>query len=165
MGDILTTVFGGQRPIRSIRRTQLERADRYSPWPAASRPIHIARSALGAGIPDRDLVVTAAHALLVDGFLVPAGDLVNGFTIVPYETEHTVLDIFHFRFATHDVIDAQGALCESLLLEGEQPCAPQLGFNGRRNELKSRLRSAIAPWVDRRQPLDVIRDRIEARMR
>lgn len=165
VGDLLPTAFGGQRPICSIRQARLDRPDRSSAWPAVSRPIRIGRSALAAGIPDRDLVVTAAHALLVDGYLVTAGDLVNGCTIVPYETEHTALDIFHFRFATHDVIDAHGAPCESLLLPGEQACAPRLGFNGRRSELESRLRSAVAPWIDRRQPLDVIRDRLEARMR
>lgn len=45
----------------------------------------------------------------------------------------------------------------------EIPCAPRLGFNGRRAELRSRLRSAVSVWLDRRQALDIIRDRIEER--
>jgi hypothetical protein len=161
VGDILPTVFGGQRAVRWIGRSRIERPDARSPWPAASRPIRIRRSALGPDVPNRDLVVTAAHALLIDGFLVPACDLVNGVTIEAYETDRTALDIFHFRFDSHDVVEADGAYCESLLSPGEPACAPQIGFNGRRSEIKSRLRSALAPWFDRRRPLDLIRDRLE----
>jgi hypothetical protein len=36
-------------------------------------------------------------------------------------------------------------------------------FNGGRGELKSRLRSAASFVIDRRQPLDVIRDNLEER--
>jgi hypothetical protein len=45
----------------------------------------------------------------------------------------------------------------------ETPCAPLLSFNGDRNELKSRFRSAFSPWIDRRQKLDIIRDEVEER--
>ena len=45
----------------------------------------------------------------------------------------------------------------------ENPCAPRVSYGGGRGELKSRIRSAISPWLDRREPLDVIRDRIEER--
>jgi hypothetical protein len=34
---------------------------------------------------------------------------------------------------------------------------------GRRGELKSRIRSAVSPWFDRREPIDMIRDRLEER--
>jgi hypothetical protein len=81
-----------------------------------------------------------------------------------------------------DVIYAEGAPCETLLDVDENavsfaghlrqyepstskgaPCAPWLSFNGGRSEIRSRFRSAISPWVDRRQPLDIIRDRLEER--
>jgi len=39
-------------------------------------------------------------------------------------------------------------------------CVPWVGF-GRRIEIKSRFRSAISPWIDRRQKLDIIRDELE----
>ena len=52
---------------------------------------------------------------------------------------------------------------ESLRLPTQPACAPQLAFAGRRREVASRLRSAVAPWFDRRQPLDLIRDRLEER--
>jgi len=38
-----------------------------------------------------------------------------------------------------------------------------LSFKGGRNEIKSRFRSAISPWIDRRQKLDIIRDELEER--
>jgi hypothetical protein len=36
-----------------------------------------------------------------------------------------------------------------------------LSYNGGRSEIKSRLRSAMSPWIDRRQKLDIIRDELE----
>jgi len=57
----------------------------------------------------------------------------------------------------------QGAACESLRRPGVEPCLPLLSFNGHRSELRSRLRSALSVVVDRRQPLDIIRDTIEER--
>jgi hypothetical protein len=45
----------------------------------------------------------------------------------------------------------------------EVPCAPILSYHGRRGQLRSRFRSAISPWYDRREKLDVIRDRLEER--
>ena len=45
----------------------------------------------------------------------------------------------------------------------ETHCAPFASYGGRRGELKSRIRSAISPWFDRREPIDMIRDRLEER--
>ena len=45
----------------------------------------------------------------------------------------------------------------------EAPHAPLLSFKGDRNEIKSRFRSAISPWIDRRQKLDIIQDELEER--
>src|SRR5260370_31986101 len=148
-----------------------------------ARPVRIARSALDEDVPSAALLLTAAHALFIDGVLVPAGDLVNGTTItLDAADEFDRLEYFHIKLENHSVIDAQGASCETLLSlsesaatfddhvrkygpqeTSEMPCAPTLGFNGRRAELMSRLRSAVSVWRDRRQALDVIRDRIEER--
>ena len=108
------------------------------------------------------------------------GNLINGTTITLHDAEELdVLEYFHIKLESHDVIDAQGASCETLLETGatfgndirpygtsqieEIPCAPMLSFNGGRSEAKSRLRSAFSFWVDRRQQLDIIRDRLEER--
>ncbi|HTZ68603.1 MAG TPA: hypothetical protein VMB83_14300 [Roseiarcus sp.] len=40
---------------------------------------------------------------------------------------------------------------------------PVVSYGGGRGEFKSRIRSAMSPWLDRRRRLDVIRDRLEER--
>jgi len=118
--------------------------------------------------------------LLIDGILVPAGSLLNGATITVDEfSSHDELEFFHLKLEHHDVIWAEGTPCETLLevdenavnfadylrvygppASGEVRCAPFVGY-GRRVELKSRFRSAISPWFDRREKLDIIRDKLE----
>jgi Hint domain len=183
VGDFLSTRCSGSGLIKWISSQSFEKADRQRPWAVEARPVRIARSALDDNVPDADLLLTAAHALFIDGFLVPAGDLVNGTTITLDEADELDrLEYFHIKLEKHGVIYAQGASCETLLSLSESdatfddyvrkygpqetseiPCAPRLGFNGRRAELRSRLRSAVSVWLDRRQALDIIRDRIEER--
>jgi hypothetical protein len=103
-------------------------------------------------------------------------------TLHPAE-EFSELEFFHIKLETHDVIHAEGAPCETLLTvdeslrnfadyfrrygepQGEdQPCVPVLSYGGSgRRAIKSRLRSAMSPWIDHRQQFDVIRDRLEER--
>ena len=45
----------------------------------------------------------------------------------------------------------------------ESPCAPLLSCTGARREIKSRFRSAISPWIDCRQKLDIIQEKMEER--
>ena len=183
LGDLLPTQFSGTSPVKWVSSRSFEKADRERPWAVKARPVRIARSALDDNVPHADLLLTAAHALFIDGVLVPAGDLVNGTTITLDEADEIDrLDYFHVKLENHGVIDAQGASCETLLSlsesdatfddyvrkygppeTSEMPCAPRLGFNGGRSELMSRLRSAASVWLDRRRALDVIRDRIEER--
>ena len=131
-------------------------------------------------MPHADLFVTKAHALLIDGVLVPVCNLINGTTIALYDAcTLDELEFFHIKLEAHDVIYAEGAPCETLLnvdenavnfaeylreygppISNDAPCAPLLGC-GRRVEIKSRFRSAISPWFDRRQKLDIIRDKLE----
>jgi hypothetical protein len=182
-GDLLPTVFGGIRSIQSIRSYTVKRSDPTKAWAKDVLPVRIARSALGPDMPHADLCVTKAHALLIDGVLVPAGDLVNGTTIMLYDArELDELEFFHIKLERHNVIYAEGAPCETVMHVDENavnfaeylrryghariqeaPCAPVLSFNGGRNELKSRFRSALSPWIDRRQKLDIIRDELEER--
>jgi hypothetical protein len=63
----------------------------------------------------------------------------------------------------HNVIYASGTPCETLLSPGEQPCAPLLRYCWRRGLLKSHLRSIVVPWTDLRQPVDIIREELDAR--
>ena len=161
-GDKVVTRFAGVVSIKAVDGFTLERV--AGKWVGPSRPVRIKRHALGDNMPAQDLCLTAAHAVVVDGALVPVINLVNGTSIV-FETAEgrDTLDFFHIELERHDVLDVQGAPCESRRRPAVQPCLPLLSFNGHRSELRSRLRSALSLVVDRRQPLDIIRDKIEER--
>jgi hypothetical protein len=183
VGDLLPAVFGGTRPVQWIGRYRFKRSDRTKAWVKDVVPIRVARSALGPDVPHTDLCLTQAHALLIDGVLVAAGNLVNGTTITRYDaTELDELEFFHIKLELHDVIYAEGAPCETLLNVDENaanfaeyfrqygrpeseetPCAPLLRYGYRRGEIKSCFRSAISPWIVRRKTVDIIRDKLDAR--
>lgn len=125
--------------------------------------MRIEAGALGENIPTRNLFVTDSHAVFLDGILIPIGSLVNGKNICFDEgAGRDALEYFHLEFDAHDIIDAEGAFCESRLGEGMEPCVPVVPGGGR-SQLYSHLRSAIAPFVDLRQPHDLVRDRLEVR--
>jgi hypothetical protein len=183
VGDLLPTVFGGTSPIRWIGRYRFKRSDPTKAWVKDVLPVRVARSALGPDVPHADLYITQTHALLIDGVLVAAGNLINGTTIIRYDaSELDELEFFHIKLEPHDVIYAEGAPCETLLNVDENAanfaeylrqygppeseeiaCAPLLRYSYRRGEIKSCFRSAISPWIDRRQTVDIIRDRLDAR--
>jgi Hint domain len=163
-GDLLPTRFGGMSSIRAIRRFQFERPGLDRPWREEQIPVRVSRSALDDGIPHADLYLTGAHALFLEGVLVPVSHLINGVTIMRADVgDREVLEYFHIELDGHDVIDAQGASCETLREDGLPACAPLVGLNGGCSELKSLLRSAISPLVDYRQKLDVVRDNLDER--
>ncbi len=127
--------------------------------------MRVKAGALGPDSPVHDLVLTASHAVFTDGVLVPVVNLVDG-TSIALQTadDHETLDFFHVAFARRDVLDAEGAACESWRDAAvAEPCAPMLSFYGGRDELRSRLRSSASIIVDHRQPLDIIRDSLEER--
>jgi hypothetical protein len=183
VGDLLPTVFGGTRAIQWIGRYQYRKSDPAKAWVRSILPIRIARSALGPNVPHGDLYITETHALLIDGVLVQAGNLVNDTTITRYDARDLdELEFFHIKLERHDVIYAEGAPTETLLevdesaanfaeylrqygsvTTKETPCAPLLRYEYRRGEIKSCFRSAISPWIDRRQPVDIIRDKLDER--
>lgn len=181
VGDLLPTVFGGMRAIQWIGRFSRTRSDSTKPWAKSARPVRIARSALAPNVPRSDLYVTQGHAVLVDGLLITAGSLVNGTTIALDAADaHDALEFFHIKLATHDVIFAEGAPCETLLRvdetmsnfadylrkHGEQDaqevhCAPIVG-HGRRSVMMTRARRLASPWLGP-QKVDIIVARLGSR--
>jgi hypothetical protein len=165
VGDRVSARFAGLAPVEDVTGFTMERTGPRGTWEGASRPVRVRAGALGPNSPAEDICLTASHAVFVDGALVPVINLVNGTSIV-FETAegHDTLEFFHFALARHDVVDAEGAPCETWRDAAvEEPCVPLLSFYGGRDELRSRLRSAAAIMVDRRQPLDIIRDTLEER--
>ncbi|WP_428671973.1 Hint domain-containing protein [Reyranella sp.] len=164
-GDEVVARFADLSPIREVTNFTLRRTGPNASWAGASRPVRVRAGALGDNSPAQDIMLTASHSVFTGGVLVPVVNLVNGTTIV-FETAdgHETLDFFHIALARHDVLDAQGAPCESWRDAAvEAPCVPMLSYCGGRDEVHSRLRSAASIVIDRRQPLDIIRDNLEER--
>lgn len=163
-GDEVAVRSGGFAPIKAVVDHTVNSASGEWDGDRWNRPVLIRRGALGENSPAADLCLTALHAVHVDGFLVEVGDLVNGASIdfVPADGRET-LDFFNIELDRHDILDVQGAACESLYRAGAQRCAPLLAFDGGRSRLRSHLRSVASLVVDRRQPLDIIRDNLDER--
>jgi hypothetical protein len=183
VGDLVVTVSGSVRDIRAVaQRTATPGAQGFAP---ADVPVRIAASAISAGVPSRDLYVSEGHCLLIDGVLVGAGSLVNGTTIArAVPTDGETLSYWHIDVGGHDVVLADGLACETLLLASVDgparfdsyvtadgapiliaalPAAPIVHPAGNVARLRSHLRSALAPFVDRRTTYDRIRDRLADR--
>jgi hypothetical protein len=181
IGELLPTMFGGLRLVQWIGRYPLKNSDPSKPWVKDVLPVRIARSALAHNVPHADLYVTAGHCMLIDGVLTPAEMLINGTTITRYEPVGCEkLEYYHIKLESHDVVYAEGAAAETLFCVDESAvnfadylrqygspstpdgrCAPLIHIGGGRDEMKSRFRSALSPWVDRRDQADLVRDRLE----
>jgi Hint domain len=182
VGDLLPTHFNGLQPIQWMGRYHYARSDMSKPWVRDVLPVRIARSALATDVPYGDLYLSQSHCIFIDGELVSVGSLVNGTTIAVQDAgERSELVYYHVKLQSHDIVQAQGARCETLRhvdesavnfveylrmygaqSEAERPCAP-IRLSGNRSRLGSHLRSAFSPLVDRRQKVDIIRDRLEDR--
>jgi hypothetical protein len=109
IGDFAVTLSGIAKPIKWIGRRG------YPDGVIGDRkilPIRVAADALGPDRPCRDLYLSPEHALYIDGVLVPAGELVNGRSIVQLESVNR-LEYFHIELEDHDVIYADGAPAET----------------------------------------------------
>jgi len=121
-GDRVFTLDG---PVATLRWCGARKVD--AGWLARSpalRPIRIAAGALGAGEPERDLLVSPQHRMLVRSaiaeriggareVLVAAKHLV-GLPGIDVATEVTEVTYVHLLCDRHEVLFANGALSESL---------------------------------------------------
>ena len=112
IGDMLKTVSGAYRPIKWIGRRQY--AGRFARRNPNVLPVCFAPGSLGDGLPRRALRVSPAHAMFINGMLIPAKQLVNGRSV----TQATRVDsvaYFHVELDDHDVILAEGAFSETFV--------------------------------------------------
>lgn len=114
IGDEVVTQSGAVVPVRWIGRQTLSTAQMLS---AGMAPVRISAGALGEGAPNRDLIVTADHGMIVDGLLINASALVNGTTItwVPVSELGESFTVYHIETEKHDVILANGAPAETFV--------------------------------------------------
>lgn len=109
IGDLVLTVDGRSVPVTWIgRQTRAPRFQRLG-------LIRIAAGALGGGLPLRDLLVTADHALVIEGLLVNAGALVNGTTISEVRGLPERVTVYHIEAEAHDIILAEGTPAETYI--------------------------------------------------
>lgn len=113
-GELVTTAEGGHGPVIWVWRQDLVNIPGVTD---ARAPIRIRAGALGPGLPARDLIVTADHALALDGLLIDAGALVNGGTIarLPLDALPGDLSYWHIEMPGHCLLLAEGCPAESFL--------------------------------------------------
>ena len=118
-GDLVVTADDKAQPVRWIGRAT-------KPCTGGMRPIKISAGSLGAGLPRRDLIVSPQHRMLVRSnivarmtgraeVLIPANKLLPlpGVSLVQDWASVTYL---HLLFDRHQIIYAEGAATESLLV-------------------------------------------------
>jgi uncharacterized repeat protein (TIGR03803 family) len=138
VGDAVLTVRGDSRRIVWIGhgRVSATRGRRN-----AATPVIVRKSALADNVPNRDLHITKAHSLYVDGVLIPAEYLINHRSII-WDDYAQEVPLYHIELETHDVLLANGAPAESYRDDGnrwlfqnansgwhlpaQEPCAPVL---------------------------------------
>ncbi len=120
--ELVSTVGDGFQPIRWIGRRRLD-ATALANNPKL-RPIRIMAGALGGGMPNRDLLVSRQHRMLVNSkiamrmfgaseVLIPAVKLISlpGIFI---DEEVEAVEYYHLLFDRHEIIFAENAPTESL---------------------------------------------------
>jgi len=111
-GDLVLTADGRSAPVRWLGRQTV--STRFAD-PLRVLPVRIMAGALGEHLPRRDLLVSADHALLLDGVLVQAGALANGSTIRREAGVPEVFTYWHVELADHALVLAEGVPAESFI--------------------------------------------------
>lgn len=116
-GDLLLTATGAARPVKWIGHRVVS-AGRHI-FAGRISPVRICQDAFADGLPTRDVLLSPDHAILADGKLISAQQLVNGATILlePHQPE---VEYFHVELDTHDVLLASGLPVESYLDTGNR---------------------------------------------
>ena len=123
VGDLVCTQDAGAQPVAWHGTRHLD-AKALALHPAL-RPVRIAAGALGAGVPQRDLIVSPQHRILVASdtthrvsgtreVLVAAKHLV-GLPGICVDMQANDVTYVHFLCPQHHVVFAQGAATESML--------------------------------------------------
>lgn len=186
IGDRVRTQDGDFQPVKWVGHRSYQRTpDRH--WWKHVDPVRVQRSALADNVPSRDLYLSPAHALFIDGHLIAAHLLVNGTTIAQGMFDGDRIDYFHVECESHQVIFAEGAAVETLRSEAVIESfanfaererlygpalptkgalyAPEAGYDGIGEHAAALARQFASAFVDLRDPVQVAYDRLAARAR
>ncbi|MBF9058276.1 hypothetical protein HKCCSP123_03690 [Rhodobacterales bacterium HKCCSP123] len=113
-GDLVLTAEGGAVPVLWVWQQEITNVFGLGDTRA---PIRIEAHALGPGCPRRDLVVSADHAVLAEGYLVNAGAMVNGtsITAIPMARMPARFTYWHVETEAHVALMAENCPCESFI--------------------------------------------------
>lgn len=126
-GDLVRTLDAGFVPVKWLGCTELGASD-LKRWPTLT-PVRVKRGAFGQGRPEKDVVLSPNHRVLVTGWkaelffgeteiLVPVKTLVDGAAIIQ-DMVCADTSYFHLLLESHQIVHASGLLSESLFL-GDQ---------------------------------------------
>jgi hypothetical protein len=115
VGDRVATQLNNEivfRPVKWIGRRRIDPT--AHPRPETAMPVRIRRGAFADNVPHRDLLVSPDHAILCDGKLICARQLING-TTIRQEQGLTAVEYFHVELDRHAILFAEGLPAESYL--------------------------------------------------
>ncbi|MCB8881197.1 Hint domain-containing protein [Acidisoma cellulosilytica] len=118
IGDPVITADGRIAPIKWIgwRVIQRDDANGYRFADALQvMPIRIKAGALGPNSPNRDLLLSPCHAVLIKDVLIQAGALVNGVSILREHHMARTFTYYHVELADHALILAEGLPAETFV--------------------------------------------------
>ena len=123
VGDLVET-YGAHRPLRWIGHRTID--FHHRPRSHDAMPIRISAHAFGNRLPQRDLLLSPGHPVLVGadedgagGHLVPIMCLINGTTIERAEVDK--ITYWHVELDKHDILLADGLPAESYIDLGSRP--------------------------------------------
>ncbi len=134
-GDLILTRDHGLQPLRWLGMRRVSLCRQLSD-PAAP-PVRIRSGALGPGRPDRDLLLSQQHRVLIRSVIarrmfgssevLVAAKKLTGFPGIGLAPATRSLQYFHLAFDQHEIIFAGGLPVESLLLGSQARLAAECG--------------------------------------
>ncbi len=119
-GDMVVTLQDGKAEPMPVKWMGVRTIDIANhPQPQTVAPVRIRAGAFGDDLPRRDLLVSPAHAIYIDGKLVPANLLINHMTIVQ-DLHARSVTYRHVELDRHALILAEGLTSESYLDTGNR---------------------------------------------
>lgn len=110
IGDLVMTASGTAKKVKWLGRRSYTAA--VAAANAHVRPVIIRKDAIAAGMPHRDLMVSANHGVFIDDAFVLAATLVNGVSILRSD-ELAPVSYVHIEMDAHDVVFAEGLPAET----------------------------------------------------
>ena len=116
VGDAVVLAEGGSAAVTWIGYRHVD--CRRHPKQLDVQPARVCAGAFGAGVPERDLLLSPDHAVFASGVLIPVRYLLNGATV----RQEDVADVtyWHVELPRHAVLLAEGLPAESYLDTGNR---------------------------------------------